>query len=103
MPDVYDGLTQISSAPSEFISSSYFGISIHTCNTDIQGINGSEYFHTNVTNFLIFFGKVMARKKCKLNDDLTIDFKKLVYIFENFETLKLELQREAIKTTKFIA
>ncbi len=45
----------------------------------------------------------MARKKCKLNDDLTIDFKKLVYIFENFETLKLELQREAIKTTKFIA
>jgi hypothetical protein len=33
----------------------------------------------------------MARKKCKLNDDMTIDFKKLVDIFDIFETLKLEL------------
>ncbi len=93
MPNVYDGLTQISSAPSEFISSIVltFGISIHTCNTNIQGINASEYFHTNVTNFLIFFGKVMARKKFILNNDMTIDFKKLVDIFEIFETSKLEL------------
>jgi hypothetical protein len=80
----YDGLTQISNAPSEFILSIVltFGISIHTCNTNIQGINASEYFHTNVTNFLIFFGKVMARKKCKLNDDTAIDFKKLVDFFK---------------------
>jgi hypothetical protein len=33
----------------------------------------------------------MARKKCKLNDDMTTDFKKLVDIFEIFETLKIEL------------
>jgi len=45
----------------------------------------------------------MGNKRCKLNGDMAFTFKKLIESLEKIETLKLELEREVIETTKSIA
>jgi hypothetical protein len=45
----------------------------------------------------------VGNKKIDQNDDIAFAFKKFAKSLKKIETLKLELQREAIKTTKFIA
>jgi hypothetical protein len=45
----------------------------------------------------------MGNKKHRLNGDMAFAFKKLIGSLEKIETLKLELQREAIEIIKFIA
>ncbi len=47
--------------------------------------------------------KAVGNKWCKLSGDMASAFKKLIESLEKFMTLKLELQREAIETTKSIA
>jgi hypothetical protein len=59
--------------------------------------------HTHATNLSIVFGKVMGNKRCRLSGDTTFAFKKLIESSKKIETLKLELQKEAIETTKSIA
>jgi hypothetical protein len=68
-----------------------------------QGNTTTESPHTCATNLLGVFGKVVGNKKHKLNGDMEFAFKKLIESSKKIETLKLELQREAIETTKSIA
>jgi hypothetical protein len=68
-----------------------------------QGNTTTESPHTRVANLPSVFGKVMGNKRCKLNGDMAFTFKKLIESLEKIETLKLELEREAIETTKSIA
>jgi hypothetical protein len=45
----------------------------------------------------------VGNKRRKLSGDMESTFKELIESWEIFETFKLELQREAIETTKSIA
>jgi hypothetical protein len=51
----------------------------------------------------VFLAKLWETKNIDQNGDIAFAFKKFAESLKKFETLKLELQREAIKTTKFIA
>ncbi len=59
--------------------------------------------HSHVANLSNVFGKVVGNKRRRLNGDTAFVFKKLTKSLEKIETLNLELQREAIETTKSIA
>jgi hypothetical protein len=62
-----------------------------------------ELPHTRATNLLGVSSKVVRNKRSRLSGDMASIFKKLTKSSKTIETLKLELQREAIETTKSIA
>jgi hypothetical protein len=69
----------------------------------IQGNTTTESPHTSASNLLGVSSKDVGNKRCRLSGDMASIFKKLTKFLEKIETLKLELQREAIENTKFIA
>ncbi len=69
----------------------------------IQGNTATESHHTHVRNLLGVFGKAFGNKRCRLSGDMESIFKKLIESWKIIDTFKLELQREAIETTKSIA
>jgi hypothetical protein len=68
-----------------------------------QGNTVIESPHTCVTNLPSVFVKIVQNKRCRLNGEMASTFKKLIESLEKIETFKLELQKEAIETTKSIA
>jgi hypothetical protein len=63
----------------------------------------NRLIHTRATNLLSVFNKAMGNKRHRLSGDMAFAFKKLTKSSKKIKTLKLELQREAIETTKSIA
>jgi hypothetical protein len=70
---------------------------------NIRGNTTNESFHTCATNLPSVSSKTVGNKRHKLNGDMEFAFKKLTESSKKIVTLKLELQREAIETTKSIA
>jgi len=68
-----------------------------------QSNTSTELLHTCAINLPGVSSKVVGNKKRKLSGDMTSTFKKLIESLEKIMTLKLELQREAIETTKSTA
>ncbi len=67
-----------------------------------RGNNETESLHTCAANLLGVSSKTMGNKRHRLSGDMAFAFKKLTEFSKKIENLKLELQREAIKTTKSI-
>ncbi len=80
-----------------------FGTSIDTLNMGTQGNIAIESPHTHAANMFGVFNKAMGNKRHRLSGDMASAFKKLIKSSKKIKTLKLELQREAIETTKSIA
>jgi hypothetical protein len=99
------GPSQARSAPPQSLPSTIlrFGTSTNTSNMNTRGNTTIELPHTHATNLLGVSGKVVGNKRHKLSGDMEFSFKKLTKSSKKIETLKLELQREAIETTKSIA
>jgi hypothetical protein len=68
----------------------------------IQGNTATKSPHICATNLPGVYGKAMGNKRCRLNGDMASTFKKLIEFLKKIETLKLELQKEAIEITKSI-
>jgi hypothetical protein len=80
-----------------------FGTSTNTSNMGTWSNTTIDSPHTHVAILPDVFGKVVGNKRYRLSGDMASTFKKLTKFLEKNETLKLELQREAIETTKSIA
>jgi len=80
-----------------------FGTSTNTSNMGTWSNTAIELPHTCATHLLGVYGKVVGNKRCRLSGDMAFAFEKLIESLEKIETLKLELQKEAIETTKSIA
>jgi len=70
---------------------------------NIRGNTTTESLHTCATNLPSVSSKIVGNKRHKLNGDMEFAFKKLTESSKKIVILKLELQREAIETTKSIA
>jgi hypothetical protein len=79
-----------------------FGTSVNTSSMGTRGNTTIDSPHT-CNKFTYVSGKIVGNKRCRLSGDMAYAFKKLIEYLEKIETLKLELQREAIITTKSIA
>jgi hypothetical protein len=97
--------SQVGNAPPQSAPSIIhtFGTSVDTSSMGTQGNTTTELLHTRATNLPGVSGKDVGNKRRRLSGDMAFTFKKLTESSERIETLKLELQREAIETTKFIA
>ncbi len=100
LPNDDIGLAPPRSPPSIILA---FGTFVYTSNMGTQGNIAIELPHTRATNLLGVFNKAMGNKRHRLNGDMASTFKKLIESSKKIKTLKLELQREAIETTKSIA
>jgi hypothetical protein len=80
-----------------------FGTSVNTSNMGTRGNTTIESHHTRATNLPGVFNKTMGNKRHRLSGDMAFAFKKLTESSKKIKTLKFELQRDAIETTKSIA
>jgi hypothetical protein len=62
-----------------------------------------ESLHTHVANLPSVSGKIVGNKRCRLSSDTASPFQKLTESSKKIKTLKLELEKEAIETTKSIS
>jgi hypothetical protein len=97
--------SQAGSAPPQSPPSAIprFGTFADTSSMGTRGNTAIESLHTCVANLPSVSGKVVGNKRQRLSGDMEPTFKKLIESSKKIETLKLELQREAIETTKSIA
>ncbi len=97
--------SQAGNAPSQSPPSTIpaFGTYVDTSSMGTRGNTTIDLPHTHATNLPNVSGKAMGNKKCRLSGDMASTFKKLIEYFFKIETLKLELQREAMEIAKSIA
>jgi hypothetical protein len=105
LPDEDTDPSQARSAPPQSPPSTIlaFGTFVNTSSMGTRSNTTIDSLHTHAANLPNVFGKVVGNKRHRLNGDMASVFKKLTESLEKIETLNLELQREAIETTKSIA
>jgi hypothetical protein len=103
LPDDDTSPSQVGSALPQSPPSTVFGTSTDTSSMGTRSNIAIELPHTCAINLPSVFNKAVGNKRRRLSGDMTFVFKRLTKSLEKIETLKLELQREAIETTKSIA